>query len=202
MFVGKTAGGSIRRSLLAFDLTALPEDAVIDSVSLTLFVSQTNSGLFTHTLHRALADWREGTSDAGGRGGGGASVTAGDATWIHTFYSNSFSSAPGGDFVSTASASLPMGGEDQAYTFASTPQLVDDVQSWLGTPAQNFGWLIRGDESGGGTAKRLDSSENSIPAHRPVLTVAYTVPEPSAALSLLGGAGVLLSRRLRGVRKG
>ena len=60
-------------------------------------------------LHRVLSDWGEGTSGAGGDplhmgGGGGSPATAGDATWLHTFFDTSFWANPGGDFSSTASA--------------------------------------------------------------------------------------------------
>ena len=49
--------------------------------------------------------------------------------------------------------------------------MVADVQSWLVNPASNFGWLVLGDESGSGTAKRFDTRESASP---PVLTVEYT----------------------------
>ena len=52
----------------------------------------------------------------------------------------------------------------------------DDVQDWLETPDQNFGWVVRGDESSLGSAKRFDSLENSIAAMRPRLIVDFTEP--------------------------
>jgi len=51
--------------------------------------------------------------------------------------------------------------------------MVADVQLWLNTPANNFGWLVLGNESGSQTAKKFDTRENSNPANRPVLTVFY-----------------------------
>jgi hypothetical protein len=52
-----------------------------------------------------------------------------------------------------------------------------DVQSWLNTPATNFGWIVVGDESVQQTAKRLDSSEHPTAVNRPRLRVYYTVTQ-------------------------
>src|SRR5207302_838656 len=49
-----------------------------------------------------------------------------------------------------------------------------DVQNWLSSPGSNFGWIVIGDESGTGTAKRFDSRENSTASNQPALTIDYT----------------------------
>jgi hypothetical protein len=54
--------------------------------------------------------------------------------------------------------------------------LVLDVQTWLNTPASNFGWMIIGVETGFGTTKRFDSRENFDVSFRPALTVTFTPP--------------------------
>ena len=51
--------------------------------------------------------------------------------------------------------------------------MVSDVQSWLDTPATNFGWIILTDELSTGSAKKFDSREHNTPADRPVLVVVY-----------------------------
>jgi hypothetical protein len=174
---GATGGGLIRRGLVRFDLTSIPAGATITSVTLQLNCSQANAGSATVTLHRALADWGEGTSaaPAGPGAGSGVPSTAGDATWIHTFHPSSFWTAPGGDFSATVSGSKVVGASG-AYTFASQPALVGDVQAWLGNPSQNFGWCVVGDESVASTAKRFDTRENLTPALRPLLTVDFVLP--------------------------
>ena len=48
-----------------------------------------------------------------------------------------------------------------------------DVQSWLDSPAANFGWLLLGNESISQTTKRFDSKDNEGEANRPVLAVEY-----------------------------
>lgn len=167
---------SIRRGLIAFDIAGnVPPGSTINSVTLTLNMSMTNAGPETINLHRVLADWGEGTSSS--PGGSGAPSTTGDATWIHTFYPGSFWTSSGGDFAPTSSGSQVV---DQigTYTFGPIAAMTADVQSWLDTPAGNFGWELVGNEGAPSTVKRFDTRENSNPALRPMLTVDYTAPPP------------------------
>lgn len=190
-FVGRvnlTGQTLIRRGLLAFDVAgSVPSGATILGVTLTLKMSLTISGDQTIGLHRALADWGEGTSVGSGMG---APSTPGDATWIHTFFNTSFWSTAGGDFSPTPSATRQVSGV-AFYTWASTPGLVSDVQAWLDSPSTNFGWLILGNETTFPTSKRFETRENSIPGNRPMLTIDYTPPlgveddvNPPAAFAL------------------
>ena len=192
IFVGKTNQGQVRRGLVAFDVAShIPAGSIIDSVTLTLNVSRTiDQDTRTLTLRPALKGWGEGTSTGGGGGGPSA---AGDATWIHTFYSGALWTNPGGDFGGV-SASHSFGNEG-SHTFNSTAQLVADVQTWLEAPNNNYGWFLIGDEGSNATTRQLDSSENGAAANRPLLTINYTVPEPHALL-LLPLAWMALHRRL------
>jgi hypothetical protein len=65
-----------------------------------------------------------------------------------------------------------------------------DVQEWLSDPATNFGWLVRGDESGPRTVRRFDSRESDVQSHRPTLTVFYSELVPSRPTTW-GGLKVL-----------
>ena len=125
----------------------------------------------TVELHKLLADWGEGTSDATGEEGQGAPATTNDATWRHRFYDTIFWTTQGGDFSNTVSGSQSVGAIGD-YTWSSA-QMVTDVQSWLDNPAGNFGWLVLGNESENTTAKRFDTRESSSP---PVLNIEYTPP--------------------------
>jgi hypothetical protein len=186
-FAGRTfqVSGSIRRGLIAFDIAGtIPSGATILSVTLTLSMSKSQPGTHTVSLHRVLADWGEGTSVAGGNEGGGAPSSSGDATWIHRFFNTSSWATIGGDFSSTASASQSVSGIGM-YTWGPTAAMVADVQGWLNTPSNNFGWLLKGNESSGGTAKRFDTRENGDPAARPLLTVTY---DPGVAVRENPGA--------------
>jgi hypothetical protein len=72
------------------------------------------------------------------------------------------------------------------YTWASTPQLVADVQAMVSNPASNFGWCVQGNEATLQSVKRFDSREAAA-ATRPQLTVVYT---PSGIYDLNGDTKV------------
>ncbi len=176
LFAGTTGQGvdDLRRGLLFFDLASeLPPDASVDSVSLRMRMSASMAGDTTVSLFPATADWGEGTSDAPMGEGVGAPSTAGDATWIHTFFDTQTWSMSGGDFGTTASAASVVGGNG-SYTWGPTVEMVTDVQSWIDTPADNFGWVVVGDEdSTPPTAKRFNSRQNSLPSSGPRLIVSF-----------------------------
>jgi hypothetical protein len=199
LFAGRTAQGAdyLRRSVLAFDLSGLPAGATITNASLSMNMSRTIVGPMDVSLHEALADWGEGTSDAAGQEGLGNPPTTGDATWIHTFFPGSFWDTPGGDFDPVPSATTSV---DQIGSYQwSGPQLVADVQGWIDSPATNFGWVLVGDESVI-SAKRFDSGDNATPELRPMLTIDFDGPSVPAVsglgaavmwLMLVAGLGVL-----------
>lgn len=181
VFSGRTGvmGGGIRqRAALAFDIAGnLPAGATVTSVSLRLWLIDAPGGVGqTHTLHRILADWGEGTSS--GFGGSGAPATPGDATWLHTFWPDQFWASAGGDFDAVASGSQIVETEPDFYTWASTPQMVADVQGWLDAPESNFGWLLLGNESDLFTARKFASREHDPDFFRPELTIEYSRPSP------------------------
>jgi hypothetical protein len=162
-----------RRALMYFAVAdSLPAGASIDSVQLTLRVSKTIAPSETHTLHNVTADWGEGNSDAAGLEGAGDFAQPGDATWRHRFFDTTFWATPGGDFVAGASASTSVATVG-FYTWKSAG-MTADVQSWLDSPATNYGWILIGNEAVLATAKRFDSRENPIAANRPKLTIYYT----------------------------
>lgn len=193
-FVGRTAGGLIRRAVLQFDLSGIPAGATINTVTLSLNMSMTSGPATNVSLYRTLADWGEGTSNAGVNGGAGAPATPGDATWIHTFFNTSFWTNAGGDFVAASSATTVVNAIG-TYTWSSA-QMLTDVQGWIATPLSNFGWIVRGDEVNNNTSKRFDTRENATASFRPTLIIDYTpVPAPGSLLALLGGALALPRRR-------
>ncbi|MEK6677519.1 MAG: hypothetical protein AABZ47_17935, partial [Planctomycetota bacterium] len=126
-------------------------------------------------LRRVTSDWGQGPSDAAFEEGTGALAAIGDATWQHTFFNTQFWTNEGGDYSATLSASQVIGGLG-FYTWGSTPQMVADVQEWLITPANNFGWILVGDEKSPGTARRFDTREINIPAFLPQLMIDFTTP--------------------------
>ncbi len=178
VFAGRNVQGvgSIRRGLIAFDVAgSVPAGSTITAVALTLHLSRSQAGAETITLHRVLQDWGEGTSRAGGEGGGGAPATTNDATWLHSSFDTVLWTNAGGDFSEIVSASVSVVGEG-SYTWGSTTQMVADVQGWLDAPGGSFGWLLRGNETAGRTTKRFDSRESSVEANRPQLTLVFVRP--------------------------
>ena len=178
-FVGMNGSGFIRRGVIAFDIAGnIPGGSTIHSVWLKLHMSRTITGSQPIELHRLLADWGEGSSVAtggGGGGGGGGVATSGDATWVHRFFDTDLWQTTGGDFSATVSASTSVENTGD-YTWGPTAQMAADVEGWLDDPSSNFGWLLKGNESEIGTAKRFDSREISMGDRRPMLMVEFTPP--------------------------
>lgn len=180
LFIGMTGGANgvnLRRALIQFDLSLLPVDTQINSVSLDVTISRspkTTVSFDTAQIHRILSDWGESGSQAAGPEGGGIAAQVGDATWVYTFFDAGQWLEPGGDFVSMVSGSAQFTTADhETISFFSTQALIDDVQSWVSSPEMNFGWMIRGDEQSTANARRLNSRENlSSP---PSLTIDFTL---------------------------
>jgi hypothetical protein len=169
LFAGVTQNDDIRRAVLAFDLSGIPPWATVLSATLAVTMSKSIAGPTDVSLHALAAGWGEGASDALGEEGAGALAQPGDATWIYTFYNTDTWATPGGDFAATPSAATTVG-DFGRYTWAGTG-LLADVAGWAAAPATNFGWILIGDESGPGTAKRFDSRENAPDGPR--LTITY-----------------------------
>jgi hypothetical protein len=178
VFAGTNNLRESRRALLQFDLAGagVPATATVDSVHLTLTMSRS---VFVGTqgvaLHRVTASWGEGVSQAAGEEGMGAPPASGDATWTHRFFGGERWTVPGGSFTPTPSATIPVG-QEGVYTWRSTAGMVADVQSWIQQSANNFGWILIGDESAPRTAKRFDSRTHGTVQARPSLRLFYKVP--------------------------
>src|SRR5262245_28689784 len=175
-FTGKT-----NRALIKFNLaTSIPSNAVVTSATLSLIVTNVPGQGRVDSffgLRRVLRDWGEGTKrNIAGPGHNGALATTGEATWLHRFFPDALWSVPGAaapvDFTNQASATTMVRGLG-TYTFASTPNLVADVQFWLNNPRSNFGWLIRSEnETNALTNRRFVSREDTNNAPR--LVVEFT----------------------------
>jgi hypothetical protein len=223
IFAGTNGTNSPRRGLISFDLSSIPAGAIITDVQFTLTLGQVagsgGAGSGGNPVDRLISmfrlttNWGEGTTGStataiGGTGQGFA-ANVGDATWNAAAYQQTNWTTPGGDYISTASASLAMQGTTvgTAYTWLSTAALVADVQGWLDDPSTNFGWeLINADETGTQSFYSFYTSEWSdrpggSAAQEPQLQITYTIPEPSTyallAVSGLVGLGVIRRRASR-----
>jgi hypothetical protein len=172
LFVGRNNQGRARRALIVFDVaSAIPPGATVDSAVLVLHVSN-SSDLMPRalTVHRVTSPWGEGASSSSG--GTGAEAAWGDASWTCAFYPDRLWQRPGGDFERWPSASQfarPTG-----ICAWSGPGLVADLRTWLAQPSANDGWVVVGDESEPGTARRFDSREHPDGTVRPSLTVHFS----------------------------
>jgi len=186
IFAGNTAQSQTRRALIAFDLTAIPVGSSVTSAQLTMSMTRTRAAATPVSLHRVLADWGEGPSDAGIPGGGGDNAEPNDATWLHRFFPSTNWTNIGGDFAPTASATTSVGNIG-FYTWTGF-QFTSDVQGWVNNPSTNFGWLIRGSESASSTAKSFDSRSGADASKRPRLVVTFTPPAGYGACCMVDGS--------------
>ena len=174
LYCGKTNTAKLRRTLLRFDFSSIPAGSTITSVTLRVTVDRAVGGARTVGMYVCSTPWGEGASDAGDPGGRGTTPAPGDVTWIHSVFSGTLWGAPGGDFLPAARATTTLNTSGPA-TWASTPQLVADVQAWLDGTTVNNGWLLHHvDEGTTVTGKRFGSRENEDVESRPTLTVEYT----------------------------
>ncbi|MBI4663155.1 MAG: immunoglobulin domain-containing protein [Verrucomicrobia bacterium] len=184
------AAGTIRlglksRALIRFDLAdKVPPNATITSAELRIRVNKSPpSGVpSTFGLHRVLQSWGEGSKT----GIVGSPATADEATWKARSFPSTLWTAPGAsataDYASKASSTRFVAGLG-AYTFASTPDLVADVQAWLANPQSNFGWIMISQSEGSPlTARRIASRED--PNNGPSLVIQFTEPAQATAPSI------------------
>lgn len=186
LYAGNQNSGARRRPVLRFDVSALPQGAQVQTVTLRLFCNQSQGAAAPVAVRRLLADWGEGTSAASGNEGSGTASTPGDATWIHTFYPNQAWTTPGGDYraITSATASVSTQG---AFVEWSGSGLVSDVQHWISMPAMNYGWILFGDEASSANTKRFDSRQATNAANHPRLFVTYLPAPPTGACCLPSG---------------
>ncbi|HAV65314.1 MAG TPA: hypothetical protein DCY13_23440 [Verrucomicrobiales bacterium] len=185
------------RLLIRFDVAAtLPANAVIDSASIYFRVVRApdpakgnNNSEFN--AHRVLKPWGEGTksfTDPQVPMTSTQPATAGETTWLHRFHGASASAwtPPGGDFTdddfaeAASFAFFALAGADRDYTADLNETGLQDVRDWLADPGSNHGWVLRSlSENFGFTARQFASREYADnPAHRPQLTIVYSLPQP------------------------
>ncbi|MSR40335.1 MAG: DNRLRE domain-containing protein [Phycisphaerales bacterium] len=199
LFAGRTNQGLTRRALLRFDLAALPEGALLLSARVNMNVAQGNGGVRPMSLHRGTAQWTTGASDPAGTESVGVAAMLGDCTWQWASSNGALGgtawSQSGGSFESIASATAST--TVLGMQHLTSESLRADVEAWLANPTENFGWLLLGDESAIGTARRLDSAHAAAGGFVPSLELEYTIIPAPGAIALFGVAGLLAFTRKR-----
>ncbi|MBX3463964.1 MAG: PKD domain-containing protein [Planctomycetes bacterium] len=186
----------LRRALVRFDLSSIPPSSVVQSATLQLTCSlpfSNPTGDQPVAIHRLQRAWGEVPSALPGGIGGGIPAVNGEATWTAAIRGSVNWTAPGGDFVPTASATTTVGNVIDIFpdppvplhfTWATTGNPSStraDAQAWVADPTTNHGWILRSNEAGGVTSrttKVFDSRENPTAANRPRLTVVFRPPLP------------------------
>ncbi len=181
IFSGTTDNNVARRALIQFDIaTAIPPGSTINRVTLTMNVTRgSNHPDAVMTIHPVTLAWAEAATGVtpngcGTRGGGqGEPAVAGASTWLSAMHNQTLWGSPGGDFGVAASGSTIVNNITPVWDSAAAGNgaMVSDVQSWLDSPAANYGWILIGDEANPTTARRFDSTEGTV---KPALVVDFT----------------------------
>lgn len=182
LFSGHTAGindGLERRALLKFDIAgSIPAGATIEDATVSLRMNKIpRSGAVASNfgLHPLSKAWDEGTVDASGNEGRGATASDGGATWLSTSLNSGEDwEMPGGDFAAVPSAATRIASSRVRYDW-NGEGIKADLQKWLDDDSINFGWMLLSDSDQDATARRFDSRHASNPANRPTLTVTYSI---------------------------
>jgi len=156
LYVGyySNPGWEVERVPMKFDIDGyLPSGAVVTKAMLVLYVYDVRDiASIDITCYRITTDWAEGTS-----------------TWQTPWVSN------GGDFADAVSNTIIVTTSD-INTYVTLELDKDEVQSWISTPASNYGFMIKSSSEDTGEPC-LRSSDYSTLVQRPKLIVYYTIGE-------------------------
>jgi hypothetical protein len=172
MNAGTNGKDESSRSILAFNLSGIPTNAIVTSVALTVKVVQLAPEFpapVNMDLRRLLVDWDE-----------DAATWSNRLTSIH--WSTNGAAAPL-DFSSSISQKIIVN-DLGTYTFVSNSNLVADVQSSVANPGSNFGWIIIS-EAQGMSRSECKFGTRDDPPNGASLTVQFIVPATPPALSAL-----------------
>ncbi|MDO8587988.1 MAG: DNRLRE domain-containing protein [Armatimonadota bacterium] len=192
-----------RHVIIAFDLSLIPTNAVINSATYGVYLTEYNGGttITDYKLSRVQNGkaWNEGS-------GAYPVASTGDVTWNSQQHGVAAWATAG----ATGGADIDLG-TSQTWGIAAfsgtgfrTFNVASWVQDWVSGAQQNNGMLMWGGiGTGSGNYYWAAMSEEATVANRPYLTIDYTVPppvipEPSSLLALLTGAsglGLIWRRR-------
>ncbi|MBK9461013.1 MAG: tandem-95 repeat protein [Sphingobacteriales bacterium] len=157
-FVVGEKDNNIRRSLIRFDLSTIPSGAIITSAQLKLNrITGTKAQVID--VHALTESWTESL-----------------VTWNKKDAANW--TTAGGSYNPTAAASVNMG-TTTGFKYWGITSL---VQSWVNTPANNFGVLLKRQAETNKDKHEFASSENTTVANRPALVVTYLQLAPCEAI--------------------
>lgn len=191
MLVGVVATNDFARAVMSFDLSAIPVDATIDSVSLSLVTTTLDGGSVSQTLTINIQQLTETFTNAG------VTWTSRNGTNNWTTFGGTF----GGTVLSsyTGNPSTTAGGS--TLTFDTSSNFTSAVGAAIGG---TFNVIAKLSAEGGSNRGlfRFNTVDATGTANDPVLTINYTVsqvPEPSSYAAFLGSGvvGFAFMRRRR-----
>lgn len=191
LIVGTTSGvaADVLRSVLEFDISAIPASHLIDDVSLL------------------LTTYSQGGLDGGGEPGSPTfnvysyafDIDETAATWNAPGAGDPNAGGTLGTLLTSASFDVTQTGE--TVTFGDTPEFRTAVSDALASDGLLRLILAKSDETTVGTHEfaRFASNEFATLGHRPELMVTHSIPEPSTFVMFFAGALLLMLRRRRRV---
>lgn len=166
--IGTSGNGTTRRGLFRFDVSGIPSGSIVTSATFRIDVIKTpgfNDVNSDFDLLRLLADWTEGNKGSASTSGGGnvgSPASAGEVTWASAKHNEALWVTAGGDAETTASATTLITAVAEEFEWTSTG-LVADVQHWIDSPSENFGWLLRTQSEGVARTARQFGSREGLP---------------------------------------
>ena len=178
-----------RRSLLRFDLSAIPATAYVDSATLGLYSPTTAKNTSGVEVRRALRDWTN------------------LVNWTR-YSGSSWWTNEGGDFSSSEGASVLTSerGSAAGWWNFSAASLTSLVQTWVSKAVSNQGLLVKllddksrecGSSSCTERLVEFNSSASSNPSLRPYMTIVHNPRAPSTSKVVLPQDGTQTARRLK-----
>ncbi len=145
------------RILIRFDLASIPTSAVVSAASITVRIIQFDAA-GTLTARPLLESWTEGTGDG----------SAGAANFTQRMTGTAWGTAGAGSPLSSGAVI----GTATPTALADLTMTIDpaSVQTWVTTPAQNFGLIFFNSFT---ESIRIASTEDPTASARPMMTVTY-----------------------------
>ena len=167
MNIGAGAGGSIKRTLLKFDLTKgtnpPPASAIASSAVITLYLnSEASSSAVTMDFYKVLRNWVEG-----------------QATWDVYSTGNNWGTAGCADTTTdrenTILAQLSLSATEAAGSKNITLNAAGlaVLQGWIDGSIANYGWLAKTSSEAANTRYLFATATDATAGNRPKLVVEY-----------------------------
>jgi hypothetical protein len=162
--------GSLKRSLLNFDLTGIPTTAIVDSAYVGIYQIDGANNENISAIRNTKA-WTE--------AGVNWNTTNGATAWSNI----------GGDFGNTVWATANTGATNAVYKYLNVKNL---VQAWVKGTYMNYGmFLTRDAEGANGSYREMTFTANNAASDKPVIWIRYnTLAASCSAIPAYGALAV------------